>query len=94
MLLGFLLCRSPDQLSDHLQVGLGVGEEPAAGCWPHLSLAVLLGPPSLGSCCSVPGCAGSDRSRENTHVLWGPTSLTHLRVPTPDMGWRIAGGRC
>ena len=71
MLLGFLLCRSPDQLSDHLQVGLGVGEEPAAGCWPHLSLAVLLGPPSLGSCSEqvktlprgigFPACLGKGR---------------------------------
>lgn len=48
MLLGFLLCRSPARRSDHLQVGLGAGEEPAAGCWPHLSLAMLLGPPAWG----------------------------------------------
>lgn len=53
MLLGFLLCWSPDRLSDHLRVGLGVGEEPAAGGWPHLSLAGLLGPPSLELCARV-----------------------------------------
>ena len=46
MLLGFLLCWSPARLSDHLRVGLGAGKEPAAGCWAHLSLAMLLGPPA------------------------------------------------
>lgn len=48
MLLGLLFCRNPARLLDHLQVGLGMGEEPAAGFWPHLSLAVLLGRPAEG----------------------------------------------
>lgn len=71
MLLGFLFCRNPARLSDHLRVGLGMGEEPAAGCWPHLSLAVLLGPRSLGSCCSVCSGVQAQTGVERTYMSSG-----------------------
>lgn len=68
----------------------GVGDGRRACCWvlatPFPGRALRTPQPRVLLLC-VPWCAGSDRSRENTHVLWSPTSLTHLSVPTPDSGY-------